>query len=74
MKARKKVRMVSIPKSEAEEKMKAAGYECAVIDGVLTFAGEHSAREVRKIAGLLERNGYCASWAIRKNGRIKNDN
>lgn len=39
MKARKKVRMVSIPKSEAEEKIKAAGYECSVIDGVLTLPG-----------------------------------
>lgn len=65
---RKKAKMESIPKSEAEEKMKAAGYECAVIDGVLAFAGEHSAREVRKIAGLLEQIGYCASWAIRKTG------
>lgn len=60
--------MDSIPKSETEEKMKAAGYECAVIDGVLTFAGEHSAREVKKIASLLEQIGYCASWAIRKTG------
>lgn len=66
MKPGKKVRMDTIPKSEAEEKMKAAGYQCAVIDGVLVFAGEHSAREVRKITGMLDQIGYCASWAIRR--------
>jgi len=58
--------MNTTPKDEAERKMKAAGYDCSVIDGVLTFAGEYSAKEVKKIARILEQIGYSASWAIHR--------
>lgn len=56
--------MNTIPKDDAERKMKAAGYDCSVIDGVLTFEGEYSRREGKKITGLLKDMGYHASWAI----------
>ena len=62
--------MNTIPKDEAERKMKAAGYDCSVIDGVLTFSGEYSAKEVKKIAGILEHIGYSASWAIQTKRRM----
>lgn len=58
--------MGTLSKDEAAEKMRVAGYDCSVIDGVLTFTDEYTAKEVKKIAGILDDIGYCSSWAIRK--------
>lgn len=63
---KRKAPACSIQKSKAEEKMREAGYQCSVIDGVLVFTGEHSKKEVKSILSMMDRIGYRASWAIRK--------
>lgn len=55
-----------ISKDEACKHMNQAGYTCEVIAGVLTFAGEHPERVVKRIGKELKKIGYEASWAIRR--------